>query len=102
MLDMKKKVAAMLDFISRTQLEMAGESITPTSGEATEKLMRTLAGSLLPMLQASVRGNDKESADGGAVGDSDKESGKDFKDLTLLEMMDELTRQLVKWQNQFT
>ena len=49
MLDMKRKVSAMLDFISRTQLEMAGESLTPTNGEATEKIIRSLAGSIIPM-----------------------------------------------------
>ena len=36
MADMKRKVAAMLDFISRTQLEMVGDSLTPTNAESTQ------------------------------------------------------------------
>jgi hypothetical protein len=102
MLDMKKRVAAMLDFISRTQLEMAGESTTPNGGGETEKLLRGLAGSLLPLLAANRAENEKDASEGGPVQDPDNTVARDFKDLTLLEMMDELTRQLVKWQNHFT
>lgn len=103
MADMKRKVAAMLDFISRTQLEMVGESLTPTHAESTQNLMKGLAGSIMPLLKNSdenegERGEDKG---GGEGADEKKEPEKDFNDLTLLEMMDHLTGQLVKWQNQF-
>jgi hypothetical protein len=96
MLDMKKKVAAMLDFISRTQIELAAESLTPGTGEAAEKMMMGLAGSILPIIRANGENSKDETA-----AEQDKAPEKDFKDLTLLEMMDELTRQLIKWQNQF-
>lgn len=125
MLDMKRKVAAMLEFISKTQLEMVGESLTPTHAESTEKLMRGLAGSIIPMLKPNEEDKDKDAKDGDApaVADAGKSAGpgcgggnsntadekekkdpppeKDFNDLSLLEMMDHLTGQLVKWQNQF-
>lgn len=103
MLDMKKKVAAMLDFISRTQLEMAGDMLSVAGSEATEKMMRNLAGTIMPMLQENNGDGAKEvtNTENGAV-DENRDAGKKFKDLSLLEMMDELTRQLVKWQNQFT
>jgi hypothetical protein len=107
MLDMKRKVAAMLDFISRTQLEMASEALTPTNEEATGKMMRGLAGSIIPMLKASAEDTLANSVngdeDGGTKTPNEKKGDleKDFKDLTLLEMMDHLTGQLVKWQNQF-
>jgi hypothetical protein len=90
MSDMKKRVAAILEFISRTQLEMASEPISPASGDATEKLMLGLAEGL-PMIR--VNGNQGEGGGGGEK--------KEFKDLSCLEMMDELTRQLVKWQKEF-
>lgn len=92
--DMKKRVTAILDFISRTQIELAGESLSPTAGLAAEKMIRGLADGL-PMIK--VNGDD---------GDNGKENGvtskKDFKELTCIEMMDVLTRQLVKWQKEFT
>lgn len=98
MLDMRRRVAAMLDFISKTQLEMVGESLTPTHAETTEKIMRGLAGGIIPILKISEE--DKEGKSGGDT-DEKKQLERDFNDLTLLEMMDHLTGQLVKWQNQF-
>jgi hypothetical protein len=97
MVDMRRKVALMLDFISKTQLDMAGET-TPTTDDTNEKIMRGLAGSLMPILQAQQAGS--EAAKG--TPDSNNELEKDFKNLSLLEMMDVLTRELVKWQKQFT
>ena len=91
MSDMKKRVAAILEFISRTQLELASEPISPATGNSTEKLMLGIAEGL-PMIK--VNGNQ-------GVGGGDGEE-KDFKDLSCLEMMDALTRQLVKWQKEFT
>jgi len=96
MSDMKKRVAAILDFISRTQLEMARESASAGSEEAAEKLMLGFA-EALPMIRVNGdRGSEKE-------GESRNTSqSKEFKDLSCLEMMDDLTRQLVKWQKEFT
>jgi hypothetical protein len=103
MADMKRKVAAMLDFISRTQLEMVGESFTPTHAESTQNLMKGLAGSIIPLLKNSEENKEENKEDKGGAERSEekKEPEKDFNDLTLLEMMDHLTGQLVKWQNQF-
>lgn len=91
--DMKRRVAGILDFIARTQLELAGESMSVRSEEAGQ-LMRNMADSL-PMIRVN-----------GDNGEVSKEAGgtasKDFNDLSCLEMMDVLTRQLVKWQNEYT
>ncbi|RQM07452.1 hypothetical protein DH86_00002908 [Scytalidium sp. 3C] len=94
--DMKKRVAAMLDFISRTQLEMAGDSMSPTNGDLVEKTIRVMAESL-PVVK--VIGESGEPTNDGESQDSN--ASKDFKDLSCLEMMDVLTRQLVKWQKEF-
>ena len=94
---MKKRVAAILEFISRTQLEMAGENMSPTSGEAAEKMIRGIAEGL-PMIK--VNGDNGEELQEGEAGDA--MSTKEFKDLSCLEMMDVLTRQLVKWQKEFS
>jgi hypothetical protein len=94
MADMKKRVGAILDYISRTQVELAGESMSPAAGAAAEKMIRGIADGL-PMIKINGDG-----------GESRKENGqlppkKEFKELTCIEMMDVLTRQLVKWQKEF-
>jgi hypothetical protein len=97
MSDMKKRVAAILEFITRTQFEMAGESMSLASGEAAEKMIRNIADGL-PMIK--VNGDNKnEASKEGEVGEAT--ANKEFKDLSCLEMMDVLTRQLVKWQKEF-
>jgi hypothetical protein len=97
MSDMKKRVAAILEFITRTQFEMAGESMSLASGEAAEKMIRNIADGL-PMIKV----NGDRRMDGSRESESgDSTVNKDFKDLSCLEMMDVLTRQLVKWQKEF-
>lgn len=98
MSDMKKRVAAILDFITRTQFEMAGETMSIASGETAEKMIRNIADGL-PMIKV----NGDTSTEGSREGEAGEASAnKDFKDLSCLEMMDVLTRQLVKWQKEFT
>jgi hypothetical protein len=99
MSDMKKRVAAILEFISRTQLEMAGGMgpVTEASVQKADKAVRELADSLQGEDMPTIRVNDTadEAKDGEAT------PTKDFKDLSCVEMMDVLTRQLVKWQREF-
>lgn len=97
MLDMKRRVTAIMDFISRTQIDLAAEggqssssdSGTSTPGKAAEVLQEN---GLLQIQQAE-----------GALGEAvlGAIDGKDFKELNCMEMMDVLTRDMVKWQNQY-
>ncbi|PMD63326.1 uncharacterized protein K444DRAFT_523524 [Hyaloscypha bicolor E] len=97
MSDMKKRVAAILDFITRTQFEMAGESMSLASGEAPAKMIRNIADGL-PMIKV----NGDKRTEGSKEGEArEVTANKEFKDLSCLEMMDVLTRQLVKWQKEF-
>jgi hypothetical protein len=97
MSDMKKRVASILEFISRTQVEMAIETSSPGKTRATEQLLKGVADSL-PMI--TLNGENGESSSEKTT--DNQASAKEFKDLSCLEMMDILTRQLVKWQNEFT
>jgi hypothetical protein len=97
MSDMKKRVAAILEFITRAQFEMAGESMSLASGEAAEKMIRNIADGL-PMIKVNGDNNTEGSKEGDA---KEANAKKEFKDLSCLEMMDVLTRQLVKWQKEF-
>ena len=97
MLDMKRRVTAIMDFISRTQIDLAAEggqssssdSGTSTPGNAARVLQEN---GLLQIQQAE-----------GALGEAELAAvdGKDFKELNCMEMMDVLTRDMVKWQNQY-
>lgn len=79
MTDMKRRAAAILEYISRTQLELAGEAVPSTvNGGGTN------ADATKPA-ETSPNGVKKE-----------------FTELSSMEMMDTLTRKLVKWQQEFT
>ncbi|KAF8862641.1 hypothetical protein BDZ45DRAFT_738964 [Acephala macrosclerotiorum] len=95
MADMKRRVAGILDFISRTQLELASDSLSPTTGDATEKLIRGITDGL-PMIKVNGESGNEPKA-----GEAGETPTKEFKDLSCVEMMDVLTRQLVKWQKEF-
>lgn len=95
MLDMKRRVAAIMEFISRTQVDLAAEAAYQTSsssGEASPEKASVDARSSAIGSSGALKG---ESADGSVT-------DKEFRDLTCVEMMDVLTRDMVKWQNHYT
>lgn len=103
MLDMKRRVAGMLDFISRTQLEMAeaGEVATPDEN-GREDAMRGIMNGIIPVLKAANVEADHTKPEDDKEKEAPKERSSDFKELNLLEMMDVLTGELVKWQKAYT
>lgn len=100
MSDMRKRVAAILDFISRTQLEMAGgmgplsDATAQKSDTGERQVSDAFQSEDTPTIVVSL-GKTEESKQEEAIQE------KDFKDLSCVEMMDVLTRQLVKWQKEF-
>jgi hypothetical protein len=78
MSDMKKRATGLLEFISRTQVEMAKESVDRDA--ATKNLIVETAESM-PKI---------------TIGEENA-----FEDLSCLEMMDVLAKKLIKWQNEF-
>lgn len=96
MTDMKKRVTAILAFISQTEYEL-GDSISPATGDATEKMIRGLADGL-PMIK--VNGESSNGSKDGEAGVSS--ASREFKDLSCKEMIVELTKQLLKWQDEYT
>ncbi|KAL4925767.1 putative transcriptional regulator (Cti6) [Aspergillus undulatus] len=92
--EMKRRVAAILEFISRMQIEMAaaGESITPP--ERTNGIDPHAIGEQLESILS--RNAEEGSSDNVPI-----PTEKDFKDLSSLEMMDVLTRHLLKWQQEY-
>lgn len=108
--EMKRRVAAILEFISRMQVEMAvasENSLTPTgNGDRSQGLLLKSMVDQLDSAMASIS-DGGESMPAVTDGDGDTASAsasapeKDFKDLSSVEMMDVLTRHLLKWQQEY-
>jgi hypothetical protein len=111
--EMKRRVAAILEFISRMQVEMAvsGETTsTPPNGRgATRAALVSIEAQLGTLLQTrSSEGARVSASSDGSTSATDGECSaeglfkeKDFKDLSSVEMMDVLTRHLLKWQQEY-
>lgn len=100
MTDMKRKASAMLDYISRTQVEMAGEATPPNtdSPRPGEGIAPQAGGSGARPGQKKA----SELANGESGSGAQSTVGqKDFKDLSSMEMMARLSTDLVKWQQEF-
>ena len=100
--EMKRRVAGILEFISRMQVEMAvaGETSSPngngdrSNGELLKGMMDQIENAMAPPSTASEGGESGPTTDG-------ESKEKDFKDLSSFEMMDVLTRHLLKWQQEY-
>lgn len=98
--DMKRRVTAFLDFISRTQVELAGE---PGSGSSEQSSPREETSNGLPKIRVNGDSGAKSSgAEDNGISSVSPSEGKDFRDMNCVEMMDTLTRDLVKWQNTYS
>ncbi|KAL4736354.1 hypothetical protein BDV11DRAFT_194043 [Aspergillus similis] len=90
--EMKRRVAAILEFISRMQVEMA------VAGESTTPPERSNGFDKQPVNDRTENVLSKSAGEGA----SDRvPTEKDFKDLSSVEMMDVLTRHLLKWQQEY-
>ncbi|KAL3468618.1 hypothetical protein BJX64DRAFT_10033 [Aspergillus heterothallicus] len=105
--EMKRRVAAILEFISRMQVEMAvaGESTTPPNNGDRPNGTGSILLKAVAELQEGALSNNVEEGSSGApdagAGSSELPTEKDFKDLSSFEMMDVLTRHLLKWQQEY-
>jgi hypothetical protein len=90
--DLRRRAAAMLSFISRTQVELAGERATNDSAAA--------AAAVVNMLDA-VNGDDGAHPEKALEKVGEVSSEAEFKGLTSTEMMDVLTRKLLKFQQEW-
>lgn len=113
MTEMKRKAAALLDFISRTQVELAGETLEEARTAAADFLKANNHNGAGGEGSSASTASDKNLQDGGAsdgpsptaesAAGSAANAGlsREFKELNCLEMMDSLTRRLVKWQQEY-
>lgn len=96
MVDMKRRVGAIMDFISRTQVDLAAETFPFSNG---------ISGQVSPQKPSTPCTNGHADAQStlevnGTAGELSQE--KHFNELNCMEMMDILTRDMVKWQSQYS
>lgn len=99
--DMKRRATALLDFISRTQVDLAIESPAETTTGTASSTDGSLAAA--PASDKPQNGAGDVTAAAVVLGETANAlPEKEFKDLGCMEMMDSLTRRLVKWQQQYS
>lgn len=112
--DMKRRANNILEYISRTQIELASESLPVASKESTSQ--KNTTGDSPPSSAANIAITVNGDGDSGSkktdvatnvtpLTNGSASTGlslKEFKDMSCVEMMDILTRDLVKWQQEFT
>ncbi|KAI1472370.1 uncharacterized protein F4812DRAFT_464472 [Daldinia caldariorum] len=104
MTDMKRRANNILEYITRTQVELASEPLSDSAG--TEQNSN---GSATAVPSIKVNGDSRKhdtvsiAINGSATNGVSHglPSLKEFKDMSCIEMMDILTRDLVKWQQEF-
>ena len=99
--DMKRRVAGILEFISHTQVELAATeapSVTTTKSSTSTNTPSDTNGE-------GQNGNGRDDISGKAVNtaleDHDGIDESAFAALSSLEMMEVLTRRLMKWQGEY-
>ena len=93
--DMKRRVAGILEFISHTQVDMAGSAIALTTKSSTSTNTPPNSNGI------SKAGELSQKAVNAALMDLDAIDEQAFAALSSLEMMEVLTRRLMKWQNEY-
>lgn len=99
MTDLKRKAHAMLDYISRTQVEMAGETTPP--GHESPKPGDGAVPQAAENVTSSVERRPTGSTTSGESSTAGADVKKDFKDMSSMEMMARLSTDLIKWQKEF-
>ena len=110
MSEMKRRAAAMFDYIGKTQVELAGEPEAAAQGSPGSSKGEGAPAAALPLIRVNGGGAkaspaetaDRPQAAAAAAQNGDRtDASKRFKELSCVEMMDFLTRDLVHWQGQF-
>ncbi|KAI0172618.1 hypothetical protein GGR52DRAFT_415622 [Hypoxylon sp. FL1284] len=100
MTDMKRRANFIVDFITRTQVDLANDPLSTSTPSSQQE--RTDSGKSSSTSPTKVNGTSNKKPDEATSSSNGPISnGSEFKELSCIEMMDSLTRDLVKWQQEF-
>ncbi|KAI0399405.1 hypothetical protein F4802DRAFT_612207 [Xylaria palmicola] len=103
MTDMKRRVNGILEFITRKQVELANDPLSDSTsspsqaGTEDDSASATKVNGDGPLKKPGV----EASATSGVGASESMDPAGVFKDMSCVEMMDALTRDLMKWQQEF-
>ncbi|KAI0125255.1 PHD-finger domain-containing protein [Xylariales sp. AK1849] len=105
MTDLKRRAHNILEFITRTQVELANEPLSEKNSPG-QAATEDSSGGDVPAIRVNGNKGSKSADESASISNSSSTtclpSLKDFKEQSCIEMMDTLTRDLVKWQQEFT
>jgi hypothetical protein len=98
MSDMKRRANNILEFITRTQVDLVNEPLSDKNSPQHSAIEDSTATDVPP---SRANGSSRPAKETKQVTNGASKSS-DFKELSCVEMMDSLTRDLLKWQQEFT
>lgn len=103
--ELRKRAAGILEFITRTQVELAGEKTPPDPstavlGEAARKMGQSKLKQEIDSSEVPATTSADEGHEGSEAGEKIKVDERAFASLPPRDMMDVLTRELLVWQHQ--
>ncbi|KAI1417244.1 hypothetical protein F5Y13DRAFT_82451 [Hypoxylon sp. FL1857] len=111
MTDMKRRANNILEYITRTQVELASEPLSEPADDGQQNSAPNGTANGVPLIKVNGDSHKKpESANTNSNGATTNGTNganstllalKEFKEMSCIEMMDVLTRDLVKWQQEF-
>ncbi|RYP72791.1 hypothetical protein DL771_003975 [Monosporascus sp. 5C6A] len=105
MSDMKRRANNILEYITRTQIELANDPLAESKASPAQNTADY--GSTNPVSHTQINGDggNKKADDASLLTNGSAAAAglslKEFKDMSCVEMMDALARDLVKWQQEF-
>lgn len=101
MTDMKRRANNILEYITRTQVELVHEPLSESKANSTRSNTEDGASAPPPVEVKINGGKPADQLKAASIMANGAFPSKEFKELNCLEMMDALTRDLVKWQQEF-
>lgn len=112
MTDMKRRANNILEYITRTQVELVNEPLSESADDSHPSNDGSGSVNGVPSIKVNGDGDkkpeDSNRSSNGPTSNSTNNSAnsnalplKEFKEMSCIEMMDLLTRDLVKWQQEF-
>lgn len=99
--DMKRRVAGILEFISHTQVEIAGINVSPRTTKTSTSTNTPPDSHNIHNRQNGKNNVDIAKATDKAMSDLEGIDDEAFAALTSIEMMEVLTRRLMRWQTEY-
>lgn len=104
MTDMKRRAHNILEYISRTQVELASDPLAESKTSPDQSITDDGSTKSVPHIAVNGHISNKKSENVTPLINGSASAGlslKEFKDMSCVEMMDILSRDLVKWQQEF-